>query len=333
MFVKILNNRQMNRILLLIGILITQLSNAQTPGSGVTIDGYTYPTVIINGREWMAENLKATHYESGSSFFSPGNINQFATAPITNYFATGPWATPAVTDTQLGSGDGYGKLYNASVIYNPSQVIKTGWRVPTKAEWQSLITYTSGENLRKVEAVSGTNYWTCTGNFIDQYGFGAIATGRIVIDGSTASFQDLGTGAFFWCVSDYPAQEGQENINYARIVCSLTTPSSSDGILSVDWTTNRKSALSVRLIKDAPLSNDSFDKSKVLIYPNPVKTELTINSPETIKGIEIFDLLGKSIYQKSNTGNTINIDFLQKGIYILKVNTEKGSSNYKIMKK
>ncbi len=322
----------MNRILLLIGILITQLSNAQTPGSGVTIDGYTYPTVIINGREWIAENLKATHYESGSSFYSPPNINQFATAPITNYFATGPWATPAVVDTQLGSGDGYGKLYNASVIYNPSQIIKTGWRIPTKAEWQSLITYTSGENLRKVEAVFGTNYWTCTGNFLDQYGFGAIAAGRIVIDGTTASFQDLGTGAFFWCVSDYPAQEGQENINYARIVCSLTTPSSNDGVLSVDWTTNRKSALSVRLIKDAPLSNDSFDKSKVLIYPNPVKTELTINTIETIKEIEIFDLLGKSVYLKSDIGNTINIDFLQKGMYILKVNTESGSSNYKIIK-
>lgn len=332
MFVKILNSRQMNRVLLLIGILITQLSNAQTPGSGVTIDGYTYATVIINGREWMAENLKATHYESGSSFFSPGNINQFATAPITNYFATGPWATPAVTDTQLGSGDGYGKLYNASVIYNPSQVIKTGWRVPTKAEWQSLIAYTSGENLRKVEVVSGTNYWTCTGNFIDQYGFGAIAAGRIVIDGTTASFQDLGTGAFFWCVSDYPAQEGQENINYTRIVCSLTTPSSSDGVLSVDWTTNRKSALSVRLIKDAPLSNESFNKSKVLIYPNPVKDYLNIQSENEITEISIIDIAGKIIYSQKNISNVINIEKLEQGIYIIKLTSITGTSTIKFVK-
>lgn len=322
----------MNRVLPLIGILITQLSNAQTPGSGVTIDGYTYATVIINGREWMAENLKATHYESGSSFFSPGNINQFATAPITNYFATGPWATPAVVDTQLGSGDGYGKLYNASVIYNPSQVIKTGWRVPTKAEWQSLIAYTSGENLRKVEAVSGTNYWTCTGNFLDQYGFGSIAAGRIVIDGTTASFQDLGTGAFFWCVSDYPAQEGQENINYARIFCSLTTPSSNDGILSVDWTTNRKSALSVRLIKDAPLSTDTFEKSKVLIYPNPAKDYLNIQSENEITELGIIDITGKIVYsQKTVTGN-INIEKLEKGIYILKITSNNQTYSYKLIK-
>lgn len=37
-----------------------------TPGSGVTdIDGNTYQTIVINGQEWMAENLKTSKYANG----------------------------------------------------------------------------------------------------------------------------------------------------------------------------------------------------------------------------------------------------------------------------
>lgn len=57
----------MKRLLFSLVIPFIQ-ANAQTPGAGVTIDGYTYSTVIINGREWMSENLKATKWESGISF-------------------------------------------------------------------------------------------------------------------------------------------------------------------------------------------------------------------------------------------------------------------------
>lgn len=319
----------MKQLLLSAIITLSLQANAQTQGAGVSIDGYNYSTVIINGREWMAENLKATKYESGTAFYQPSNINQFATGTVTNYFATGPWATPYMTDTQLGTGDSYGKLYNASIIYNPNQIIKTGWHLPTKAEWQALIDYTLGENLRKVEAVSGTNYWACSGNFLDQYRFGAIAAGRVVINGSTALNQDLGTGAFFWCVSDFPAQEGQENINYVKVNCSLTTPGSNDGVMGFGLT-NRRNVLSVRLIKDVALSTSDFSKSKVNVYPNPVKNILHIETDEMIRSVEIFDLLGKQIM--TSTAKTINVEALQKGVYVLKINTIKGSSIEKIIK-
>jgi len=277
----------------------------------------------------MAENLKATKYVSGTAFYQPSNINQFATGVVTNYFATGPWATPYMTDTQLGAGDSYGKLYNASIIYNPNQIIRTGWHLPTRAEWQALIDYTLRENLRKVEAVFGSNYWPCSGNFLDQYRFGAIA-GRVIINGSTALNQDLGIGAFFWCVSDFPAQEGQENINYIKVNCSLTTPGSSDGIMGFGLT-NRRNALSVRLIKDVSLNNIDFNKSKVNVYPNPVKNVLHIETDEMIRSVEIFDLLGKQVI--TSKIKDVNIEVLQKGVYVLKINTANGSSIEKIIKK
>jgi len=223
MFVKILNNRQMNRILLLVGILLTQLSNAQgTPGSGVTIDGYTYATVIINGREWLAENLKATKWESGTNFQSV-TTSQLLTAPMTNNIQTGPYATPAMLEPSWSSSNGNGKLYNFPIVYNQSQVIKSGWRIPTKQEWLDMIAFTNAsttDNMRKVEPNTSVNYWTCTGNLIDQYGFSAIGVGRVFVnsDNTTATMDFIGDGAFFWSVA--VGEDNQTNVSAVNINCN-----------------------------------------------------------------------------------------------------------------
>jgi hypothetical protein len=48
--------------------LKTLFASAQlfTPGGGVTdIDGNAYQTIVINGQEWMAENLRTSKYANG----------------------------------------------------------------------------------------------------------------------------------------------------------------------------------------------------------------------------------------------------------------------------
>lgn len=196
----------LNRLLFAFSLMLVSFVNAQTPGAGVTIDGQTYPTVIINGREWMAENLNATHWENGESFVHINNTSDatlatFVSAPITTNIQTGPYATPAYTEPSWGSANGNGKLYNFSIVYNNSaptpKVIKTGWRIPTEAEWNAMITATNAnasDNMRKVESGS-ENFWTCTGNFVDQFGFSAIGVGRVTVNGSTASMNISGASA------------------------------------------------------------------------------------------------------------------------------------------
>jgi len=330
MFVKILNNRQMNRILLLLGILTTQLSFAQgTPGNGITIDGYTYPTVIINNREWMAENLKATKWESGTTFQTV-TASQLLTAPMTNNIQTGPYATPAMLEPSWSSANGNGKLYNFPIVYNQSQVIKTGWRIPTKQEWLDMIAFTNAsttDNMRKVE-VGSENYWTCAGNFIDQYGFSAIGVGRVLVnsDNTTATMDFVGDGAFFWTVTI--GEDNQTNVSAVNINCN----GGQFNYMNGNWSVNRRSALSVRLIKDAPLSTNGFDKSKVTIYPNPVKDYLNIQSENEITEITIFDVTGKVVYSQKAVTEQVNIEKLGLGMYILKLTSNNQTYSYKLIK-
>lgn len=72
--------------------------------------------------------------------------------------------------------------------------------------------------------------------------------------------------------------------------------------------------------------------SKIMIYPNPVKSNLTINTQENIDKIELFDFLGKNVYTKESPEKNVNVDFLSKGVYILNIISDKGTTNYKIIK-
>lgn len=317
----------MKRLLLSFTILINLQLIAQTPGTGVTIDGYTYATVIINNREWMAENLKATKWESGTTFQTV-TASQLLTAPMTNNIQTGPYATPAMLEPSWSSANGNGKLYNFPIVYNQSQVIKTGWRIPSKQEWLDMIAFTNAstiDNMRKVE-VGSENFWTCTGNFLDQYGFSAIGVGRVLVNSTntTATMDFVGDGAFFWTVA--VGEDNQTNVSVVNINCNA----GQFNYMNANSTINRRSALSVRLIKDAPLSTNDFNKSKVIIYPIPVKNELHIETGEVISSAEIFDLLGNKILNSKD--KIIDVSGLQNGIYLVKINAENGTLIEKIIK-
>lgn len=55
------------------------------------------------------------------------------------------------------------------------------------------------------------------------------------------------------------------------------------------------------------------------LYPNPIdKGNLMFNSKETISSISIYDISGKEILNILNpNSNSINIDFLDRGNYII----------------
>lgn len=64
----------------------------------------------------------------------------------------------------------------------------------------------------------------------------------------------------------------------------------------------------------------------VNIFPNPVKAKLNIQSSHIINDIEIYNPLGQKILSKkiAEFNTTINTSFLERGNYILKINTSNG---------
>lgn len=74
-------------------------------------------------------------------------------------------------------------------------------------------------------------------------------------------------------------------------------------------------------------------ENNVAIYPNPANNILNITSEAQIESIEFYDILGKIVLSKagvSATESSIDVSSLTRGIYILKLQTEKGIASYKI---
>lgn len=96
--------------------------------------------------------------------------------------------------------------------------------------------------------------------------------------------------------------------------------------------------LVISAVNTVPLNTKDFISEKFNLYPNPVTNMLTITNSEniTIKKLIVYDVSGKTIKeQKGNfeKENTLNVENLSAGTYILHVKTESGIAVKKVVKK
>ena len=92
------------------------------------VDGNTYDGIRINGKLWMASNLRTTHFNNGRQ------IGRFASSdggkkPYFEY--------PDVDKTKLKD---YGLYYNFEAV-NTGLLAPKGWHVPSKEEWEELFAF------------------------------------------------------------------------------------------------------------------------------------------------------------------------------------------------
>lgn len=84
----------------------------------------------------------------------------------------------------------------------------------------------------------------------------------------------------------------------------------------------------------AVLGLEKFDVASFKAYPNPTSNSWNIAGNDDITSIQVFDVLGKSVYTKFGSSKevTINASELSKGVYFAKVATAKGESTLKLIK-
>ena len=110
-------------------------------GSATDIDGNTYNTVTIGSQVWMAENLKTTKYNDGSTI--PWVINNTTWKNL---------STPAYCwyeNEEVTYKNEEGALYNWFTV-NTGKLCPTGWHVPTDADWHSLVLTLDPDALNEV---------------------------------------------------------------------------------------------------------------------------------------------------------------------------------------
>ena len=145
-------------------------------------DGKVYKTVKIGDQVWMAENLNfetdSSFCYSDSAYFCAmhGRLYKWAAAVGKSESECGYGNT-----CSLPSGDVQG-------------VCPSGWHLPSKAEFESLIA-TVGEDSTAGKVLKSASGWTAGGYGTDDFGFAALPAGTRGHGGGYGGAYFLG---FFW---------------------------------------------------------------------------------------------------------------------------------------
>ncbi|MBQ6156726.1 MAG: choice-of-anchor J domain-containing protein [Bacteroidales bacterium] len=70
---------------------------------------------------------------------------------------------------------------------------------------------------------------------------------------------------------------------------------------------------------------------KTVIYPNPANNVLNINSTSNINRVEVYNMMGQMVgmYEANDVNTQINTTSFANGVYMVKINTENGTSTKK----
>ncbi|WP_456438436.1 T9SS type A sorting domain-containing protein [Psychroserpens sp.] len=81
------------------------------------------------------------------------------------------------------------------------------------------------------------------------------------------------------------------------------------------------------------LSVEEFGLETIQMYPNPTSSYLTIKTPSqiTITKIEVYSLLGKKVLISTTGNNTLNVNQLASGIYVINITSSLGNISKKLI--
>jgi uncharacterized protein (TIGR02145 family) len=149
-------------------------------------DGNVYKTVTIDTQTWMAENLRTTKYNDGTTI--PGVTKASEWESLTDGAYCNIYNTKN-TDTIAT----YGRLYNWYAV-NTGKLAPKGWHIPSNVEWAALATYLGGESVAGYKLKeTGTTHWKGTNtDATNETGFTALPGGYRDYDGAFSYFAYYG---------------------------------------------------------------------------------------------------------------------------------------------
>ncbi len=152
-------------------------------------DGNKYKTVKIGTQNWMAENLKETHYRNGEPIPNVTDQSQWS------ILSTGAYCW--YNNNEPTYGNTYGALYNWFTVVDSRNLCPTGWHIASDAEWSTLTTYLGGESIAggKMKE-TGTTHWQSPNTAAtNESGFTGLPSGDRYYDGT---FYGLGYDGHWW---------------------------------------------------------------------------------------------------------------------------------------
>lgn len=199
----------------------------------IDVDGNNYQSIVINGKQWMKENLNVSKYRNGDDIPEVTDMVEW------DALTTGAWC---YYENVTENGTTYGKLYNWYAINDPRGLAPTGWHIPSDTEWTSLTTFLGGTSNAGIKMRDLGDTWSTSAVLAtNQAGFSALPAGYGYLtysyDPVDEPFNSLGDVAFWWsATASNPTTAYSLNVNLNN---SVTRGS----IL-------KKTALSVRCVRN-----------------------------------------------------------------------------------
>jgi len=167
------------------------------------IDGNVYETVQIGDQLWMAENLKATHYNDGTEIPTGYSDDDWAG------LSTGAYA---VYGDNESNADTYGYLYNWYAVDDDRGVCPASWQVPTDGEYTALSDYLGGTSVaggKLKECTEGScpesEYWYSPNTgATNESGFTGLPGGAHYYYGNS---RHIGYNGSFWSSTEYGSND------------------------------------------------------------------------------------------------------------------------------
>lgn len=77
---------------------------------------------------------------------------------------------------------------------------------------------------------------------------------------------------------------------------------------------------------------DANEMATMVVYPNPAKNSIRVESNQTINMVRILNVLGQEVYSEalSNNSTVINVSTLRSGIYFVNIETNEGVKTQRI---
>jgi uncharacterized protein (TIGR02145 family) len=125
------------------------------------IEGHSYKTVFIGNQHWMADNLNTSKYNDGTKIQNFTNRDDWSSCVI------GSWVYYNNDQKNAYLGKLY-SWYTVSEAYNGNKnVCPSGWKVPSKDDFNELINYLGGEEVagQKMKSKESPTGWGTNVNF------------------------------------------------------------------------------------------------------------------------------------------------------------------------
>lgn len=185
-------------------------------------DGKSYKTTQIGGKTWMAENLNYFDIEGAAS-------------SIKNDWCY--WDKPENCESA-------GRLYTWKVA---QRICPEGWRLPTKADWESLLQEVGADSLNEIlwkgsSKLKSVNGWENNGSGTDDFGFTALPAGMKFTTRTQDGFTYHGCSSLMWAATEADGGAADSLAYHMYLDCS-----NDNAIVN---TVRKINGLSVRCVKD-----------------------------------------------------------------------------------